>query len=1697
MTATDITARTTGTVTLGAAATATGALLADATGGTLSLITDRLVLRPGTDKLRGDIVQISPTTDRSVSLGVTYALPTPGDLRANTLRIGGATGAGLVLNLSVDGPVLLGATTLDIRASGAVLQGGSGRLTAGALTGRAQRVALAVGGNRVGRLGPFETTGAGTTGTLALTDDSPLLVTGTVQTTGDLALTVAHGAIALGNTTDAALLRTGTGRTITLTSDTLARGAAGGQVETPSGTLVVATPDARSISISSDPASGASHVLPTVAGAGVTVAIGARGGGVSNVVNVEVAGPVALAGHTLSVDAAGALVGAGTVTAERLAGTADRVDLTQAPQEIARLGPFTAVAGFLRLRTAGGLALDGPVRAVGASGGAQLFAGGGIVQNGVLDVGGNSLELAATGSVTQGAGAVITAAEVHSGAAGIGGALSLTGANRVDTLGSLIVNGGDIILNATNRGPAPGTVTVEGTVLAATGNVTLGIGRAGVTIPLALGTGIRPGRVIAGAGSTVSLQADVLAQGAAAGSLLQASGGTVGVRPFNTGRAVILGGPSATLTLPAVIADTLRIGDTTRATSITVSAPITVAGTLDLRTTGAVTDTPAGAVIARRLTGTASALSLGTIGNLAVRAIGSFATTGPTGQLALVNQVGLTVDGAVTAAGGASLATVSAPLTVAASGSVIATDTVSLTATGGGNLRQEGTVQGSTVTETSTLDGLIHSGGSQGSLSVTLSAGADIRQAGTVTGGGVTETAGADLIHSGTSSGSSVSIDAGHTMTQSGTVTGSGDVTETAVRDVIHGGDSTSGTRVALTATGGSLIQSGTVTAPMVSETAGIALLHSGASTGGSAVSLSGAFLTQSGNVTGGAVTETATGRDLTHTGSSVGTSVALTAARVFSQSRITGGPDGSIRATTGNVSITAGSGAPDSLLQFPNGIAGAPVIVADLGAVTLESGGGIILGGVTDARTTLTILARGGDIQETSGGLVRAAVLRGSVTRIAGRGGAAIFNTISADPARSNDVASLTRASAGPADAFRTDGRFVLFTRNAASTLTLPGGITTTADGVTIVAAGGDLTVSGTVTAPGPVALTADGVLTQAGAVRSAGGTVVETAGGTLSHSGSTVAAGDASLSGGGVIQSGTVTTGRFAILTARDGTITHAGSTTAAADATLAAAGGITLTGHVTATGTARLSAARGGISESGTGTIVAASLTGAAALDALLDTSSPAGSGNRVGVLSAFASGGQLAVANGGALRVTGPVTAGGALGLAVGGPLTVDAGTFVSAVGPATLSGTSLSLAGMVTAATLDLVASGDIDQGAGATGVLATGRLTGGAGGRALLAGVNRVPVAGRFSTGGDFTLATNVALTVADTVSVGGAARVIAFGGLAVSGGIVAAGGGESSLILRTDGAIREDASGRLASTDPGGRLTLAAGGPITLEGITSAPAVSLSAAGGSITASRGVLTAGSLDASAPAGAVILDGPAVAVGRVRQVSAAGRFDLVSGGDTSVSGPLTASAISIRAGGTVTLDGGTLTPTGGRDPTGSARRFPASPGLEANVFIAAAGVRQTGTTLVDPGRGAPDATFRIDLTTPDGIVSFADLVAPTTRLQLSLGSGTATGAIDVAALQIATSRLDPAGAASLTGFVAGRGGEAAAGVGSISPLANPRYRINGCPIGSVNCILLSPVLVPITNPIADVEAGTTLTRREDDDLVLPDVGEQDF
>jgi hypothetical protein len=261
------------------------------------------------------------------------------------------------------------------------------------------------------------------------------------------------------------------------------------------------------------------------------------------------------------------------------------------------------------------------------------------------------LDLEAIGQVTQAPGAVLSAFSLGGTAA----SFLLTNVNNVIVqIGDLVATGGDITIVDSTDLTLTGTQSANNLffeVAAGDGELTLGQADSSATLTAA-------------AGGRITLVADAI--GAGTGDTITAPGGTVELSPFSVMNASLQGGNGLGIdsTLLAAISTgatgTLVIGGftdvpnggttpTPHASSISIDAATDltgIAGTLDLLTTGAVTQSAA--LTARTLIGNAGTVTLDDNGNN-IATLGSFTTTTANFDLNDTGNTGtLTVTGPVT-----------------------------------------------------------------------------------------------------------------------------------------------------------------------------------------------------------------------------------------------------------------------------------------------------------------------------------------------------------------------------------------------------------------------------------------------------------------------------------------------------------------------------------------------------------------------------------------------------------------------------------------------------------------------------------------------------------------------------------------------------------------------------------------------------------------------------------------------------------------------------------------------------------------------------------------------------------------------------------------------------------------------------------------------------------------------------------------
>ena len=198
-------------------------------------------------------------------------------------------------------------------------------------------------------------------------------------------------------------------------------------------------------------------------------------------------------------------------------------------------------------------------------------------------------------------------------------------------------------------------------------------------------------------------------------------------------------------------------------------------------------------------------------------------------------------------------------------------------------------------------------------------------------------------------------------------------------------------------------------------------------------------------------------------------------------------------------------------------------------------------------------------------------------------------------------------------------------------------------------------------------------------------------------------------------------------------------------------------------------------------------------------------------------------------------------------------------------------------------------------------------------------------------------------------------------------------------------------------------------------------------------------------------------GPLQASGDVTQ--GFGTLELVNSGPLGITGSLTGNAIYLSAVGSMTLSAPLLlTPQGSANPAVAV--FTISPGTDSNSNFA-----QTGTSVVTQ-QGSGGSTVYVAITT-QGSVTFNNLQAPSSTLLTSLDAGTASGQVNVSALEI----LGSAGGSNFTNtIVGGLTGEQAAAATFIAPAIDPAYLVNGFVAGQAIVPPIPPIPpIPPTPP----------------------------
>ncbi|WP_230168115.1 filamentous hemagglutinin N-terminal domain-containing protein [Roseomonas sp. CECT 9278] len=1095
------------------------------------------------------------------------------------------------------------------------------------------------------------------------------------------------------------------------------------------------------------------------------------------------------------------------------------------------------------------------------------------------------------------------------------------------------------------------------------------------------------------------------------------------------------------------------------------------------------------------------------------------------GSLSLTTDLGLTVanTGSITVTGGPGSVSLAAGGAIDYAGILGASGAANLMAGGAlgfSGTATIGTFAGFEARGAMTLGGTISAGGT-----MVATAGGALTLGGTITAGGdFTGTAGGDLGSTArlTATGD-VTLSADAVLTAGGRIeTLGGDLALTGATGLAANGTFIAGGSARLTATTGPLTLAGSLTAGVSLDLTGGGSVGTTAqvTTLGDANFTAAGALTAGGRIesTGGAVLMTATGA-LSSTGTLVADGNATlrsTAGALTLAGSLTAGGDATITGRTG-LSATGSIDATGNALLSATAPAAALTLGGTLvagGTATVTAGGAIGTTAQVTAAGDIGVtaggtLTAGGRIESTGGALsMLGAALSVNATLVAD--GAATLRATSGTVGLAGILAAGGNAVVEAATGLAADGTFgaggTLRFTTTAGPLTLAG--TVAAGGTATVATGGALVTTAQVTAGGDATFTAGGTLAASGRIESTGGDLALTGatgltsdaalvadgaatlratGGTVGLTGSLTAGGNATVEAAtGLAANGTFDAGgalRFATTT---GGLVLGGTVTADGTASVTAGGAMTTTAQVTAAGDTTFTAG-GTLAASGriqsTGGDLALSGAGGLTSDATLLAGGAAtlrASGGAIGLTGTVVANGAVAIEAAGALSSTGTVRAGTTLGLTAGGTITL-AGTHVAGTALAATAGGGIGATGLVQAGTTATLTAlgGDLVHG---------GAIS--AGGDVRLAAGAALANTGGISAGGALALAAGGALSQTGTVGAGGAAVLTAGGSVLLSGQTTAAtdldisAGGTATL---TGGKITAGNAVRLTAgqgvtvqsfqIDPS-TILLQTGGTMALTDSTLVSRDSIRLAAGAITLRRTNFNTGTLDVDST-GNLLLDGGQYTIGRAVAFSAPAGIQTTGRIFVSPRGTdLPAVIFDTRAGST--------TP----DPLTVVE--PDIPGLPS---------RQQPTQVRVPGTEAP-GDFGAASGAPAGTMVL-NIDAGRSAIFLLLDGGTATGEI-ASAGRLAIHGTG--GSAELTGRltdVSGTpvdGAAAARFADSTRPAASgalTRYRLNGCVVSSVNCIVPSQIITIPQAPPQQVDLRLGNNRITDPEVQVPNVGDEDY
>ena len=1198
-----------------------------------------------------------------------------------------------------------------------------------------------------------------------------------------------------------------------------------------------------------------------------------------------------------------------------------------------------------------------------------------ILTGGVTAGAGDAVSLVSSGLIRQDAG-VITAASLSGSSVG---ATTLSGSNVVTSLAGFTANG--LTFNVT--GPLTITNAVGGGSalnLTAGGNIAINAltGTSGIMTLVSGGAITQSAAITAAVLTGSSTGATTLANPANAIGSIGSAATATGFTSGGNFSLVDVGG----LTIAKTLSSTGGGVSVDTSGALAVNANVTGAGTGIVRLkgtgisllSGITVSTGSGAITIDSGAGVTSGATISTGGAVTIAAIGDLALNGGSVSgtgVALNATGGLASDILVNAAinGGTGL------LAINAGGTVTSNAAGSLTTSGAGRVTVN---SGSNMS----LSGAIVAG--SGGLALTsggllgLLANASTAGVGTI----VLDSVGLMTLGSGitVSSGSgAITLDSDAGLTSSAVISTGGAVSATADGDLQLLAGSISGNGITLNAigtnsdatinaalnggaggvgvtAGGTIISnaSGTVTATgagAINLDSGGLMTIGGAISGGTGTVLldSGGALTVNAVVsTGGSVTGLANG-DLLVGAAISGNGITLTASGAGSDATLNAALSGG----AGGVSVTA-AGTITSI--------GAGTIAATgAGAINLDSGGLMTIGGAITGGTGAILLDSGGALTTSA-----AVGTGGSVTGLANGniliGGAVTGNGVTLDASGASSTLTIN----APVNA-----------GSGTLALTGPAGISQSAAGLLTA---GLLTVSSN----GLVNLgAATNAITALGAINTAG---------------------FALLDAGGLILNGAVQgAGGVSIVTSGPLTVSTAISTTNAAITLNSGTGALNLAAAVNAgTGTVDLRGAT--IGQTAAGIVTAGTLTGLSTGATLLDTAT-----NAVAAIGNF-SAERLALRTGGALAITGNLTATGvasaqpgialtASGISQSATSVVDGGAqairFDANGGTVTLAGTLRSSA---TGPAIAIVDAGAVSLG---TVRAASGTLVLGETGAAVGAVTQTGPIEAAMLT----------AVAIGSPITLSNAANSI--------------------------GALGPISASALTLTDAVGGLDIA--GNLRIVGT-----LDLSVPNGAVTQSAGTIEAALLRGSSNGGATFTraGNNIVALGPWTNANAGGlaltsAFALNLVGDIAAgTGPLSLSALSIAGASRTLTSGGvaTLAATGGDLTVGTVTAGPSATLTATNAVIAGtvtAGAVTVSGASVDIGT-ATASSGALALTASSGLLRLGTGSAGTTATLIKQGT---TGQLEIG------TRLSTQGNVTVTSATNARIAEISAANGAIAVTAS--------------------------------------------------------